>query len=271
MVDADCAKCHTSCGQCHISRPNAVRGGLVSGHMFKNPPNQTENCTACHGSRIGEEFRGSHDGIPADAHYNMGMNCFSCHTADEIHGTGETPPHRYDVENGPKCETCHPDVLTDTQNSQHSIHTDDVQCQVCHSVSYKTCYNCHVGSGLQDPSRLDFRIGLNYERDDLHPWKYIVVRHIPIAPDSYEEYGIDMPHYASFPTWEMATPHNIRKNTPQNESCGACHGNEDIFLTPAYIDSLIAEGLMHTEEIEANADVVVEQLPSMGLPTAGSE
>jgi thiosulfate/3-mercaptopyruvate sulfurtransferase len=28
----------------------------------------------------------------------------------------------------------------------------------------------------------------------------------------------------------MATPHNIRRKTPQNGSCNACHGNEDLFL-----------------------------------------
>ena len=34
-----CTQCHSSCGQCHISRPSSVGGGFLSGHLFqKRPP-----------------------------------------------------------------------------------------------------------------------------------------------------------------------------------------------------------------------------------------
>lgn len=34
-----CTACHSSCGQCHVSRPDAVEGGLLESHLFqKRPP-----------------------------------------------------------------------------------------------------------------------------------------------------------------------------------------------------------------------------------------
>ena len=30
-----CSSCHTTCGQCHVSQPTSVGGGLISGHQFK--------------------------------------------------------------------------------------------------------------------------------------------------------------------------------------------------------------------------------------------
>jgi thiosulfate/3-mercaptopyruvate sulfurtransferase len=263
MFDADCAKCHTSCGQCHISQPVSVDGGFIKGHEVRKTPNQTRNCTACHGSRVGDEFRGVNAGFSADAHYLRSMNCMGCHTGDELHGDGTTPASRYDVENGPTCTDagCHAGVLSEPEGTEHSIHCGSVQCQVCHSVGYKNCYNCHVGEGLQFPSQMDFRIGRNPEPTEDRPWEYVLLRHVPLRPDSYSDYGVTMPQYASRPTWLYTTPHNIQRNTPQTESCETCHGNPDVFLTPAYIDSLIAAGLMVAAEEEANGGVVVHDLP----------
>lgn len=264
MFDKHCAGCHTSCGQCHISRPTSVEGGLVNGHVVSRRPSQTDNCTACHGSRVGAEFRGHNPGIPPDAHYLKGMNCFSCHTGTELHGDGMTPAGRYDAPNAPDCADCHPGVLTDTQNPQHSLHVETVACQVCHAVTYKNCYNCHVAldeRGLEHPSRMDFRIGRNPAKSDDRPWDYAVVRHIPIAPTSFADWGVSLPSYDAGATWRFATPHNIQKNTPQNASCDACHGVRKLFLTPEYADTLIQEGVMFQEEIQANDGVLVRELP----------
>ncbi|MFC2070126.1 hypothetical protein ACFLTB_03000, partial [Chloroflexota bacterium] len=67
-------------------------------------------------------------------------------------------------------------------------------------------------------------------------------------------YGTSLlPDFNAVPTWKYATPHNIQLNTPQNESCNACHGNSDIFLT---------EGDISSEEKEANKGVIVEEIPA---------
>jgi thiosulfate/3-mercaptopyruvate sulfurtransferase len=76
---------------------------------------------------------------------------------------------------------------------------------------------------------------------------------VPIDRDSFSYYGEDLlPNFDSLPTWKYATPHNIQRITPQNESCNACHGNDEIFLTADDVGP---------DELEANRDVIVEELP----------
>jgi thiosulfate/3-mercaptopyruvate sulfurtransferase len=107
---AKCAGCHTTCGQCHISRPNSVGGGFPiitlkpGSHRFRGTPDMNEQCTACHGSRIGVDFKGEIEGNVKDVHYNKGFKCEFCHKKDEIHGDGTKYEHRYEVAGMPRCE-----------------------------------------------------------------------------------------------------------------------------------------------------------------------
>lgn len=254
MFEQNCNTCHATCGQCHISRPNAVKKGLLRGHQLLRRPSMTENCTACHGSRIGEEFRGQHAGVPADTHYRKGMQCVACHGSEEIHGFGVQGDHRYEVASAPACEDCH-EVGDD--NAYHAAHGDRLACQVCHSVSYKNCYNCHVGEGLAQPSQLGFKIGLNPLKSDRRPYEYALVRHIPIAPDSYAAWDAGgLPNFSVMPTWKHATPHNIQRQTPQTADCTtSCHNNAEIFLTEADLEGTTAQ------EVEANQGVIVREIP----------
>ena len=71
-MDTHCMGCHSSCGQCHVSRPKSVGGGLVEGHLFQKTPPVETNCTSCHGSRMEKEFFGKNEGVPADVHYIKG-------------------------------------------------------------------------------------------------------------------------------------------------------------------------------------------------------
>lgn len=61
-----CSSCHSSCGQCHISRPDAVDGGLLDGHLFQKRPPMQQVCTACHGSRVGKEYLGQNEAMKPD-------------------------------------------------------------------------------------------------------------------------------------------------------------------------------------------------------------
>ena len=85
------------------------------------------------------------------------------------------------------------------------------------------------------------------------------VRHIPVDTESYAFYGENLlPNFDTKPTWAYATPHNIQRNTPQNEACTNCHGNPDIFLT---LDKV------KPEEVNANLNVIVEEIPApVGAP-----
>ncbi len=264
--DNHCASCHASCGQCHVSRPTSAGGGLLDGHTFKATPPMNTTCTGCHGSRINNEFKGLNvleDGmaVPADVHYNPnGMACFVCHSGDAMHGGLEPGvDHRYDGEPVPACEDCHPNL--EGSNPQHTEgHLEDLACQVCHAVEYKNCYSCHVQKNEDDipyfrtePSEMAFYIGMNHEQSEERPWSYVVLRHVPIDPESFSYYGDNLlPNFDARPTWVYATPHNIQKSTPQNSSCLNCHGNADIFLTEDKVDP---------EELEANRPVIVTEIP----------
>jgi hypothetical protein len=258
-----CGSCHTSCGQCHVSRPTNLGGGLTAGHEFKKVPPMNLTCTGCHGSRIEMEFKGRNEGIPADLHWTKGgMPCFDCHTADEMHGELDFEQnHRYDGPAQPACTDCHPEVIEEkAEFTEHrSMHVDNLACQVCHVAEYKQCYSCHVQKSEEEeipfftiePSVMDVKIGYNPIQSEDRPWKWVVLRHVPVDPDTFAYYGDDLlPNFSSRPTWVYATPHTIQRLTPQTESCDNCHGNEALFLTE--------EDLL-PYEIEANQEVIVDK------------
>ena len=84
---ASCGTCHTSCGECHVSRPRTVGGGFNWRHEFSKTPDLNTNCTACHGSRVGDEYKGVQFGLKADVHHSPHeKNCEFCHSAYEMHG-----------------------------------------------------------------------------------------------------------------------------------------------------------------------------------------
>jgi thiosulfate/3-mercaptopyruvate sulfurtransferase len=256
--DRNCGSCHASCGDCHVGRPASVGGGFVAGHRF-GTPDMTENCTACHGSRVGAEYRGENTGIPADAHYLPGgMRCESCHGMMEMHGAGAKVKNRLAAQYQSTCEGCHAEA---SANAYHLQHWDDLSCQVCHSQDYKSCNSCHAGTGLAEPSYMSFKIGRN-PAPDKRPGAFVTLRHIPIAPDTYEAWGTaELPAYAAAPTWRYAAPHNIRRWTsrtevPEGGTCSTnCHessdGPEGVFLRQSDLDS------MSPAEAEANRDLIV--------------
>jgi thiosulfate/3-mercaptopyruvate sulfurtransferase len=253
-----CAGCHSSCGQCHISRPNSVHGGLLEGHLFQKKPPMKLVCTACHGSRIGKEFFGENRGMKPDIHHQKYMKCHKCHTGAEMHGDGKDYPHRYAVENGPKCVNCHKKIYEKGADNAkiHNTHRDKASCYVCHSQPYKNCSSCHVSLGKNrkpkfktDPSWMTFKIGLNPLKSTKRPEKFVTLRHITVSPTTYKYYGVKkLKNFDALPTWKMATPHNIRRKTEQNSSCNSCHGNSSLFLL---------EKDVKKSEVKANRKVIV--------------
>lgn len=258
-----CASCHTTCGDCHISQPNSVGGGFLDGHMVEKTPPMTRTCTACHGSRVGNEYTGKNEGFPGDVHFRQGrMNCVACHDGESMHDSNGDVD-RYDGEQGPSCESCHDTVgKANDEIVQHQIHEDKLSCQTCHSIAYTSCDSCHVAvsetSGKPffktSATYMTFFIGRNPRQNDERPYEYVPVRHIPVDPESYAYYGEDLlTNFDLLPTWAYSTPHNIQRNTPQNQSCNSCHGNADIFLTADKV---------RAEELEANKDIIVENVPA---------
>jgi hypothetical protein len=263
-MDTHCFTCHSSCGQCHVSRPDSVEGGFVQGHRFlKTPPMET-NCTSCHGSRVEKEFLGKNEGVPGDVHYTKrGMRCIACHTGDEMHGMGKEYTYRYDVENGPRCEDCHEDATSpNSKTKTHATHYNKVSCHACHSVAYKNCYNCHVGKDAKgfayfrtEKTEMAFKIGLNPYPSKSRPYKFVTLRHNPVSTKTFAFYVKDgLTNFDAVPTWKPATPHNIQLKTPQNANCKSCHGKKELFLLETDIVP---------EERAANKGVIV---PNDAIP-----
>ena len=265
MFGNHCATCHTTCGECHVSQPKNVGGGLFSGHVFEKTPPMTRSCTACHGSRVGNEFLGKNEGIPGDVHFREArMNCVKCHEGADLHGSadGTAPDHRLAGAEEPRCVDCHESAAGGDDIQMHQTHGETLSCQVCHSVTYTSCDGCHVAiseaSGKPffetQATYQTFFIGRNPNPSDERPYRYVPLRHVPVAPTSYEYYGANLlPDFNALPTWLYATPHNIQRNTPQNASCEACHsGDAAYFLTADKVKP---------EELEANASVIVTYLP----------
>ena len=259
-----CTSCHATCGECHISRPRSAGGGLIAGHQFKRIASISNTCLACHGGRVGPEYQGKNEGVQGDVHWSKGgMPCTTCHQVADMHGDGTPYTHRFDGPASPSCLDCHPDVSAGQDGvPQHVLHEEKVACQVCHSAGpYKSCYNCHVGQDAQglaffktDPSQMTFKIGRNSEQSDERPWNYVLVRHAPVARDTFVYYGDNLlPDYDKVPTWKTAVVHNIQRVTPQNQECNGCHGQSALFLM---------EGDVDPDELEANRDVIVVDVPA---------
>jgi hypothetical protein len=267
-----CDDCHTTCGQCHLSRPTALGAGLLREHTVKATASMKDTCMACHGARVADEYQGKNEGVEGSVHWlEEGMACYECHEITHYHGDGTDYAHRYDGEPGVECLDCHEEA--DPQESdiqEHILHADKVACQVCHvSGPYKSCYNCHVGldeEGIPyrrtDESQLTLKIGRNPVQSEDRPWDYVLLRHVPVAPDTFAFYdGYELPDFDNAPTWKYATPHNIQRVTAQNQSCDSCHGNSALFLTADDVAP---------EEVKANADVLVQQVPPVA-PHPGLE
>lgn len=316
--EARCAGCHTTCSQCHITRPKSVGSGFMlkggttlSAHRFFRTPDLKEQCTACHGTRVGDDYQGVLTNNP-DVHYNQGMNCTSCHTGSEVHGDGTSYGHRYEVAEMPRCENCHSVTVDPTGedcllchvngvgvdpvevpalqlNHAHHVagsttacdhcHRDGVpateipnaQCQVCHSQPYKNCSNCHdhtlePGGFEIDPSTIQLKIARN---PSPHRQEYdiAIVRRVGVGPETYANWGIDLPDYESKPTWLYSSPHNVRGSTAQTEpvdgeSCSySCHqsatGPDGVLLRAADLGEVGSPGY------EANIGIVIpDEWPS---------
>ncbi len=255
-----CADCHTTCGECHVSRPAYTGGGLLAGHTIKKVASLSDTCNACHGARVGDEYRGSYDGIDGDTHWTkQGMACNRCHKEVSLHGDGQARTSMYDKPET-TCLDCHKTTMTETKIAQHTLHKDKLSCQVCHAAGeYKNCANCHVGKDAKglpyrtlDPSWMDFKIGKNPTKTAERPYDYVLVRHVPTNADLFAGYGVTLSNLNAISSWRPTTPHSIQRKTKQNASCDSCHGNAALFLTADKVKP---------EERSANKSVIVDMTP----------
>ena len=212
--DKNCAKCHATCGDCHIMRPKAGGGGLYRSHQFIKTPDMVDHCTTCHTSRGGHAYFGVAPGTVPDVHLTkQGYSCMNCHTKNEIHGDGQVYDQRYKVSSLPECENCH-SGLNDS-NVFHMVHINTFSCNACHSQDYNNCGSCHIGgAGARIPAYLGYKIGMNPIPETKPRYKYALLRRSLSAPDSWIEYGTsNLNNFDASPTYKYTTPHNIVRIT----------------------------------------------------------
>lgn len=253
-----CTQCHASCGQCHVSRPNYVRGGLLAKHIFRKSPRMDVTCAGCHGGRVFGEYTGLNEKYASDVHFEKkAMACTACHPADQMHADPGEVASRFDVPRHPTCLQCHSEVQAgNTPNEAHRLHRQKLACQVCHAQANKNCFACHVGTDQKGlpyykcrKTVMLLKIGLNPTKTAERPYEFVVLRHPPADPGLFDHYVKNgLARFDNLPTWKPATPHNIRRNTEQNQSCNNCHGNPSLFLHPLDME----EG-----ELSANKSVIV--------------
>lgn len=215
--DHNCAKCHGTCGDCHVNRPKAGGGGLYKGHQFIKTPDMIDQCVACHVSRGGHAYLGVAPGTVPDVHKTkLNATCLYCHSGIELHGNGMVYDQRYKVPQLPKCTTCHSNIAA--SNPYHSAHITTFNCQTCHSQDYNNCGSCHIGgAGARIPSYQGFKIGMN-PIQQVRPYPMALLRQSVMAPDSWKEF--DVPLLAKFdtkPTYKYTTPHNIQRWTGRTQ------------------------------------------------------
>lgn len=264
--NTNCAKCHASCGDCHINRPKAGGGGLLNGHKFSKP-DMLHQCTACHSSRVAHAYFGLAAGSKPDVHQTKGFTCMNCHSESELHGDGNYYDQRYKVKSLPKCEKCHSNVTN--SNQYHQVHINTFNCNVCHSQNYNNCGSCHVGGdGARIPSYQSFKIGIN-PIPETKPYKFATLRRSLMAPDSWSLYGVsNLPNFSVRPTYKYATPHNIQRWTSrtQVESGRPCYDNCHIIKEGNTIRNkelyLFESDLLEWEKQASRSVVVDGKLPA---------
>jgi len=246
---SDCASCHTTCGDCHISLPDAVGGGLIKGHAFLRRAPMQDSCALCHGTRAGGEYLGQFEGIAPDVHFEAGMHCLDCHTND-LHGDGQLYQSRWQVKGRAQCTDCHA-ISTDTGISAHGDMHADVACQVCHAQPYQNCFNCHTGEEdgkyfrRVGAKKMILKVGRNTAKG--YPFGVVTLRHNPVARHSFDHFGAGLlPEFDGHPNWKTAAPHNIRRQTPQNRNCVSCHEDTSLFLGP---EDLLSDGPSTNQDV----------------------
>ncbi len=109
---------------------------------------------------------------------------------------------------------------------------------------------------------MQFKIGKN-PSPHRQEYDYVVVRHTPVDPDTYADWGLTLPGYLDRSTWQYASPHNILKRTdrtPDTGSCGAaCHatvdGPQGFYLRES--DLYEDDGVTRLVDYDANIGIVI--------------
>lgn len=219
--DLSCEACHGDTRADGTSHDGEFEASCADCHAdVENPTGEIadEICLGCH-RRQQVEAAIEAEGFPTfvDVHSEgfLHLNCVNCHTADELHGDGNEWASMHELEQpSPVCTGCH---FRRSENPEHLVHWEDVDCAACHVQSAIACPNCHLESaevGVEDRffgSPLhDFVLLVNREGSDrVYPATFVTVTH---EDNSFVALAPSFGHTISSP----------------GRICGDCHGNANV-------------------------------------------
>jgi hypothetical protein len=221
----NCSSCHaTTCEKCHVGYEAKM------GHGDQTQEITIDTCDPCHFKKQTSTFVGeilAHGKIPiegaevphpADIHYEKGLICTDCHTAEDLHGTGEAHISQLEAVTI-SCEDCHESpgkVVKDMPVTQfapdtpsHKIHGDKLDCTACHLGWAPVCVDCH----------LDTRKGTHVMIDDFH---LAVGADGKIKPFMNMTATYDSATHTGYGAW---FPHTV---TDKAKECADCHENPEV-------------------------------------------
>ena len=159
------------CASCHLGQPRTAHavdvtrgrgGGCLACHISEHPADahpalsadvSDARCFGCHSrsGRISLSYAGlaesdaaglrladgrTIDRMPADVHYEAGMRCASCHTADDVMSSPPDAVHQRAAVSA-ACTDCHEPHRDDTRHAR-------LTCSACHSQWAPQCFGCHM-------------------------------------------------------------------------------------------------------------------------------
>jgi hypothetical protein len=224
-VKWNCSSCHaTTCEKCHVGYEAKMGHGDLTQEIT------IDTCDPCHFKKQTSVFVGeipAHGKIPvegaevphpADIHYEKGLICTDCHTAEDLHGTGEAHISQLQAVTI-SCEDCHESpgkVVKDMPVTQfspdtpsHMIHGDKLDCTACHTGWAPRCVNCH----------LETRTGTTVEIDDPHLG---IAADGKIKPFFNMTALYDSAVHTAYGEWFAHTV------TDEAKDCAFCHENPEV-------------------------------------------
>ena len=89
-----------------------------------------------------------------------------------------------------------------------------------------------------------------------------MVRHVPVDPNTFADWGLALTNYTSKPTWVYASPHNILRWTAQTSGAtcsSACHNAPAGGVLLRESDLYEADGVTPLPDYECNLEVIIDE------------
>jgi hypothetical protein len=251
------------CRDCHSSENPAA-----------DPTVANDVCRGCHGRLAAETAVGLSD-------VHGAFSCTQCHALGDIHGvTGEKPATMFDGAITADCLDCH---SPNTQVTEHTVHTADIDCSTCHMQSVVTCYNCHFDNEAIDDGTVYHgkfaSAKFGGTADSGKSWRFLVNKVLTdgttkIFPGSMQSLAADVTS-SEFPgednlgtTFVAIAPYYAHAITRVDAlTCTDCHGTDNaVALAAGTAVDVVAWNADDGVEVPVSQMMATWQAPSGIIP-----